>query len=334
MSKKTFVSIILPVYNDENTVEVCLRTLIRQNYTDKEIIVVDDGSTDNTPTIISKMAKQHPSLVRVVFIPHGGASKTRNVGLKHAVGEIISFSESDAIYSREYIENAVKFLSLNPHMAGACLTGAPWILKSTLVTSGIYVENRIQRKLLEEEKIEPFYAWVFRKKVLEEIGGFDENLYQAEDRDLFSRIKRRGYQIGLVTGVYWQHKRDQNLWEFLRRCYLGGKTRILFIMKHRKITGFLRAVSLLWFLVIALLLLPFFPLFSLVALILLLAIPAIYKLFFALRLGWSCVEKRRYLLFFPIFFLLRHLANALGYTHGLLVVLTRKIQRKMGLSLF
>lgn len=325
MEKRPLASIIVPVYNDEDTIEVCLRTLIRQTYPAKEIIVVDDGSTDDTANILSRMARYYP--LHVFSQERRGITATRNAGLEYSRGEIVFFGEADAIYNKDYLTKAVKILTSNRGLGGVCLTGAPWITKSTFVTKCIDVENRIQRKMLRDEKMEPSYAWVFCREALENIGGFDERLFQGEDKDVFIRIKKGGYSIGLVTGINWRHRRDQNLWTFLKRNYWGAKTRILYLIKHRKIREFFRAVSLLWFLVVAGILVLYSPVFYCMA-ILGFSAAFVYKSISAFRFGWDCVNKKRSLFLVPFFSVLRHLSSAVGYTSGLIVVLSRKIAGK------
>jgi len=326
MQKLPLVSIIVPVYNDEDTIEVCLRTLIRQTYPKKEIIVVNDGSTDNTAEVLSKMIKEHPQL-QIVSIEHEGITKARNTGLKFAKGDLVFFSEGDAVYQRDYLRKAVESLETDSRMGGVCLTGAPWIVKPTLVTECIDVENKIQRKLLASGKMQAFYAWVFRKKAIEAVGGFDERLFQGEDRDVFLRVKREGYSIGLITGINWRHKRDQTLWDFSKRNYRGAKTRILYLLKHNRIWELFRSISLLWFVAFTLPLVWFFP--PLVYLIIIaLFLPMIFKLVFVVRFGQDVVQYKGYLFLVPFFSLLRYMTSAVGYTYGLLIVFFRKTRGK------
>lgn len=325
MEKLPLASIIVPVYNAEDTIEACLLTLIRQTYPAKVIIVVDDGSTDDTTNTLSRMARDYP--LHMFTHEHRGITAARNAGLQYSRGEIVFFGEADAIYNKDYLVKAIELLTSNLGLGGVCLTGAPWITKSTFVTRCVDVENRIQRKLLREEKMEPFYAWVFRKEALEKIGGFDERLHQGEDKDAFIRIKKSGYSIGLVTGINWRHRRDQNLWDFLKRNYWGAKTRILYLIKHRKIREFFRSVGLLWFLILMGIFSLFLPVFIYAAILGFFA-SFIYRAMLAFKFGRDCVNKKSSLLLIPFFSLLRHLSSAVGYTTGLMVFSVRKVAKK------
>jgi glycosyltransferase involved in cell wall biosynthesis len=277
-----------------------------------------------TPQVIDALS-QSTSTLSVVTIKHSGSTVARNIGVNHAQGSIIFFGEGDAIYKSDYVENAVNMMLKDTQLGGVCLTGAPWMVKSSFITRSIDVENRIQRKMLEDGTRDVFYAWIFQRKAIEAVGIFDKKLFQAEDKDLFRRVKEAGYRIGLINGVNWRHKRDQNLWTFLKRNYYGGQTRILYLMKHRMYFHFIRAIGFLWFLLFCGLLGWFIPQAFWLFLIAIGSLLA-YKLLYALRYGWYIVKKKQHLLYLPWFTLLRHTSHAIGTTHGFLRFLLRKMR--------
>lgn len=324
MKKPPLASIVVPTYNNEDTIEACLRTLIRQSYPGKEIIVVNDGSTDRTIKVLCAIAKDHPS-ISVISVEHGGRSKARNIGVEHANGEIIFFGEGDAIYERDYLEKAVALMGANPKMGGVCATGSIWKVRSTFVTECIAVESTIKRNLFKEGKLKPFYAWVYRKEAIEAIGSFDERLSQAEDKDLFLRVKNAGYSIGLITGINWRHRRGQDTWTYLKRCYIGGEARILYILKHQRIMELLKNVGPLWLLVLALLFAIFSPL-PFYAILFVASLFMVYKLLSTLKTSWNYVKKKRYLFLLPVFSAMRYTAAAVGYTQGLVSIIFKKLK--------
>ena len=89
------VSVIVPVYNTENYIEKCLDSLVNQTLEDIEIIVVNDGSIDNSEEIISKFLKEYPEKLQYYKKENGGLSDARNFGLNYANGEYIGFVDSD-----------------------------------------------------------------------------------------------------------------------------------------------------------------------------------------------------------------------------------------------
>ncbi len=88
------VSVIVPVYNVEDYLERCLDSLVSQSLEDMEIIVVDDGSGDNSPSIIDRYVSLYPNII-ALHVPNGGVSKARNIGIEKATGRYIGFVDSD-----------------------------------------------------------------------------------------------------------------------------------------------------------------------------------------------------------------------------------------------
>ena len=93
------ISIIVPVYNVEKYLEKCLKSLVKQTLKDIEIIVVNDGTKDNSQKIIDRYVKKYPMLVKSYIKENGGLSSARNFGLKYAKGDYIAFADSD-----DYVE--------------------------------------------------------------------------------------------------------------------------------------------------------------------------------------------------------------------------------------
>ncbi|MBQ2815882.1 MAG: glycosyltransferase family 2 protein [Clostridia bacterium] len=107
-TKNNSVSIIIPVYNRQEVVEECIRSVQLQSYSDFEIILIDDGSTDNTVEICQQIATKDKR-IKILTSPHGGVSSARNAGLDAATGEYI-FLDSDDIIHPKLLEVLVKEL--------------------------------------------------------------------------------------------------------------------------------------------------------------------------------------------------------------------------------
>lgn len=97
------VSIIVPVYNAENCLGYCISSVLRQTYKDIELILVDDGSTDNSLKICNNY-KEIDSRVRIISIPNGGPGNARNVGIEAANGEAIMFADSDDYMAPDMVQ--------------------------------------------------------------------------------------------------------------------------------------------------------------------------------------------------------------------------------------
>ena len=104
MSKK--ISIIVPIYNTEQYLERCLQSLINQDYKNIEIILVNDGSEDNSLDICNKY-KNKDNRIIVIDKEHTGVSDTRNIGIKRATGDYIGFVDSDDYIDKDMFKNLI-----------------------------------------------------------------------------------------------------------------------------------------------------------------------------------------------------------------------------------
>ncbi|MBE6649559.1 MAG: glycosyltransferase family 2 protein [Ruminococcaceae bacterium] len=113
------VSVIIPVYNVEKHLARCIESLINQKFDDYEIIVVNDGSTDNSPQICDEYARKS-DLVKVIHKQNGGVSSARNAGIDSAVGEYIMFVDSDDYVTDDYISTMYECQIANPDHLIVC----------------------------------------------------------------------------------------------------------------------------------------------------------------------------------------------------------------------
>lgn len=110
MERDELVSIITPVYNADKTLKRCVDSILAQKYDKWELILVDDGSKDNSGFICDLYAQEHPTQIIVVHKSNGGVSSARNIGLQHAKGQYVTFIDSDDYVAESYISD---FLSVN-----------------------------------------------------------------------------------------------------------------------------------------------------------------------------------------------------------------------------
>ena len=129
------ISIIIPCYNAEKTIKRCLESVISQTYKNIEIVIINDGSTDKTDSIIKKYINDNR--IKYYNRSNHGIGKTRNFGIKEATGEYITFLDSDDYLPNDAIDNLYKLAQKN---------------KLDLVVSDYYVDN----KNIKSEKIKSF----------------------------------------------------------------------------------------------------------------------------------------------------------------------------------
>ena len=111
ISKK--ISVIVPVYNVEKYLANCLKSLVNQSLKDFEVIIVNDGSTDNSQKIIDEFSLAYPAIIRSFYQSNSGVSQARNFGLQHAVGDYIGFVDSDDWVECCMFENLYMFVVQN-----------------------------------------------------------------------------------------------------------------------------------------------------------------------------------------------------------------------------
>lgn len=320
------VSIVLPVYNSAEELRSAFAELDKQTYRNREIIIVDDGSTDQTSMIAGELAAGRDDVLPV-RTEHKGASSARNAGAERAKGETIFFAESDCVYDDTYLQKAVDSLNSHPAAGAVCLTGAPLIARSTLATECIDVENKMQHILLRQGKIKPFYAWVYRRDALRKLGGFDERLFQGEDKDLFARLNKSAYSVAWVPGINWRHRRNQTTAELAGKWFPRGRTRALYSLKNRRASDFVRTLAPLWLTILGIALLFVSPILG-IACLLLVAALFVGNTVRVMRTTWSEIQKKRIFLGYPFFTLTRNFTMGAGYSVGLVMILARKVQGK------
>ena len=136
------VSIIIPTYNAEKSIRRCIKSVLQQKYDNMEIIVINDGSTDNTLTILEELQLENSNLY-VYSIKNAGVSNARNVGIGYATGEFICFIDSDDYVTEDYVEKMID--SWKPGRAVLC--NFNWVRDT-----GVFV-NRIENEYFEKKDI-------------------------------------------------------------------------------------------------------------------------------------------------------------------------------------
>ena len=210
---KLKASIIVPTYNSEKTIKACLDSLSAQTYPNREILVVDDGSTDKTLQVV----QNYP--IRLLKLPHGHRYRNINTALKEINSEIVFIAESDAIYDSKYLELALKYFN-DPNVGGVVGSLRPINAEKFLPRlQKIYCTRRDHEMI--KRKSEPITAWIYRKKVLEEIGGWPE-IYYLDDGVAGIELKRKGYKIVFDPECKWYHYEKEKFLDFLKSHFRVG----------------------------------------------------------------------------------------------------------------
>ena len=198
---KPAVSVIVPTYNRASFLKKALESLAQQTFKDFEIIVIDDGSNDETPDIIKTyLPKINPrSLISIVSKENHGVSWARNQGILKSQASWIAFLDSDDAWIPRKLEVQMKYLERNPDIK-ICQTEEIWIRNGRRVNpmkKHAKLGGNIFERCLELCVVSPS-ATVVSRKLLDEVGLFDESLPACEDYDLWLRISYR-YPIALIS---------------------------------------------------------------------------------------------------------------------------------------
>lgn len=182
------VSVIIPTYNRGWALKRAVDSVRAQTFRDFELIVVDDGSQDDTADILAA----YETDIRVIRQPNAGVSAARNAGIRAAGGEFIAFLDSDDYWLPEKLHVQIAYFDRHP-AALICQTEEIWIRNGKRVNPKKVHKKpsgRIFRASLALCLVSPS-AVMLRRELFIEIGGFDETLPACEDYDLWLRISAR-----------------------------------------------------------------------------------------------------------------------------------------------
>ena len=224
------VSVVVASYNGARTLKTCLNSLVRLNYPDYEVLLVDDGSTDTTPQICSN----YTGKIRYIRQENHGLSVARNTGIAAAQGEIVAFTDSDCRADEDWLFYLVgdlitsRFTGIGGHNF-LPPEDSP-VAAAVLVSPGGPAHVMINDRLSEHV---PGCNMAFYRWALEEIGGFDSIYRQAgDDVDVCWRLQQRGYRIGFNPAGFVWHFRRSTLGAYLKQQRGYGEAEALLVRKH------------------------------------------------------------------------------------------------------
>jgi GT2 family glycosyltransferase len=204
MTSATTFSVVIPAYNAAATLGEAIGSVLAQTRKDFEVIVIDDGSSDNTAAIAAGFADQR---IRVYRQENAGPSAARNRGIAQAVGEYVSSLDSDDLWLPDYLAEMGRVLEENPQ-ADFAYTHA-WILDASdrfrTVPTGAWhrpstpmlPRDQFIAELLKECFVN---APTIRRTALEQVGGYDESISHGEDWELWLRLANSGFEAVRVAG--------------------------------------------------------------------------------------------------------------------------------------
>lgn len=189
------VSVIIPAYNRAATVTKAIDSVLNQTYEDYEIIVVDDGSTDDTTIVLQPYMRR----IKYFLQPNKGVSSARNKGVREAKGRLVAFLDSDDLWAPTKLEWQIRTLEQHRDYCMVCFTDGSFFDNHSITTNifkSAYKKFSGDTGVLDDQVnyvINPphgiyIQTAIINKDLIDDVQGFDEEMVVAEDTDLIFRL--------------------------------------------------------------------------------------------------------------------------------------------------
>ena len=183
------ISVIIPAYNAEHTIEETIHSVLNQTFTDFELIVIDDGSKDRTVELAQAIQDDR---INVIPYENGGVATARNRGITHAQGEYISFLDHDDLWTRDKLETQLQGLETYPK-AGVAYSWTLYMHNEAgnlrySPAPAVQHAGNIYTQLLMRNFIESGSNILARRETIQAVGGFDSSPKNCEDWDYYLRL--------------------------------------------------------------------------------------------------------------------------------------------------
>jgi glycosyltransferase involved in cell wall biosynthesis len=272
------VSIIIPVFNEENFIEACLNRIIEQTYPKEkmEVFVVDGVSQDKTVEIVSRIITNNQGLkINILKNPNGQRAAAMNIGIRESCSEVIARVDSRAIIPADYLEKCIDtFNRVDADNVGGIQKSIPnpqfgensrkYIMQEVIgIAMSCFFGMGSPKFRLGKKSgyVDTVYLGCFKKSIFDKLGLFDEeSAVISEDADMNQRICDAGGKVYLNKDIivpYYPRDNFIDLWKIYFR-YGGAKAGNL--IKRRKLTAWRQCIPPLF--VLALILLPLLGIFN------------------------------------------------------------------------
>jgi GT2 family glycosyltransferase len=225
----TSISIIIPTFNGALRIGNCLNALLKQAGRDVEILVVDDGSTDNTPEVIGSYAG-----VRLITQRNAGPAAARNRGALAARGTLLLFTDDDCVPLADWLDAMIEPFD-DPQVVGA--KGIYRTRQKRLAARFVQIEYEDRYRLMAGLDCIDFidtYSAAFRRDHFLEMAGYDTSfpVACAEDIELSYRMSARGWKMKFAPAAVVYHTHPDSLAQYLKKKYKFAFWRVLAVRKN------------------------------------------------------------------------------------------------------
>lgn len=167
MEQTQLVSVIVPLYNAEKYIEETMESILNQTYKNIEIVIVDDGSKDQSSSIVKNFKKKYPEQIKYILQENQGVSVARNTGIENANGEYISFLDSDDLWHSTKIEKQME--SMHKNNMNACYCGYMNFYEETgekVENTTNFVKGNMTKAFLTHQVFAQTSTWIFKKSIV------------------------------------------------------------------------------------------------------------------------------------------------------------------------
>ena len=219
MKDNPLVSVIIPTYNSEKTIQLCIESIINQTYDNIEIIIVDNNSSDKT----KKIAAGYNLKFIIIESPR---SKARNIGIRSSQGFFLLCIDSDMELTKNVIEKCVKTFRENKNIGGV-------IIPERSIGESFWVKVRdFERSFYNKTDIES--ARFFQTEIVNKVGGYDDEIVFFEESALPHKIKLLGYNVtARIDSFIFHHEHEFNIIQWLKKKYYYAKTLKLYSNRYQ-----------------------------------------------------------------------------------------------------
>ncbi|MCG2712806.1 MAG: glycosyltransferase [Candidatus Omnitrophica bacterium] len=241
---KQSITLIVPFYNAQQTILLCLESIFNQLMLPDQIILVDNVSTDNTVSRINKFIKEKNAAKKILILSERkkGPAAARNKALSYAQTDLIAFADADCILSNNWIEKILNHYEVNSKLR--IITGKTYgylpgnIIGKFMALEWYWIDRKRKKICSKESKISLKDCALFRNsaykaEVFDEVGMLDERFsFAGEDTDFRVRLMKKNIDIFFDSELKVFHKDRSRLKQILKQIFLYGLAHPMIIKKH------------------------------------------------------------------------------------------------------
>ena len=202
-SQRQLFTIVIPSYNRANSIARTIKSVLAQTYNNLELIIIDDGSKDNTKAVVQEYLTD--SRVRYIYQENAGAQEARNHGLRESNGKYILFLDSDDELLSSFTEKVVQKFESDDFGAVYCLTGIHDKNGNMVPARNDYLDGNCYKEVLLQGYLTSTSFIAFKKSCFDVVGNWDKAFPASQDDDMCFRFAKN-YKIGLIPeilGIYY-----------------------------------------------------------------------------------------------------------------------------------